>query len=215
MKHALINRLASAALIGLVGVLAPTVARAQGPGEHPVLSDRAVLHDPEVPSFGNPGGDVTVVEFFDYQCPFCRKAHPDLTRLVAEDGKVRVVLKDWPILSPSSRIAAQIALAAKYQGKYAPVHAALMEITGRLDQDKIRSALVKAGVDLDKLNADLKGHAAEIEAVLARNNAQAEALGLSGTPGFLIGPFRVPGTPTYQDMKRSVAQARERATGAP
>lgn len=208
---------AIAAMLGLAVLLAaPTQASAQAAKaakEHPVLNERAVLHDPDVPVLGNPKGDVTIVEFFDYQCPYCRTLHPDLMRLLAEDGKIRLVLKDWPILTQQSRVAARLALAAKFQGRHAETHGALMEITGRLDQDKIRAAAVKAGLDLDKVDADVQARGGEIDAVLARNAQQADALGLTGTPSLLVGPFKVPGM-GYDDLKRVVAEARARARSA-
>lgn len=205
---------ALASALGLAGLLAgPTQSIAQAVKEHPILDARAVLHDPDVPVLGNPKGDVTIVEFFDYQCPYCRKLHPDLMRLVAEDGKIRLVLKDWPILTQFSQVAAKLALAARYQGKYAEAHAALMETSGRLDQDKIRAAAVKAGLDLDKVDSDVKTRGPEIAAVLARNAEQADALGLTGTPGILVGPFKVPNL-GYEDLKQAVAQARARSRDA-
>lgn len=202
---------AFAVIAGTLGLLnATTAGNAQSAGEHPVLNERVVLRDPDVPVLGNPKGDVSIVEYFDYQCPYCRKLHPDLMRLVTEDGKIRLVLKDWPILTPQSKFAARLALAARFQGKYAETHAALMALTGRLDEAKIRAAAVQAGLDMNQADADMKTRAAEIEAVLARNGAQADALGFAGTPGLLVGPFKVPGL-SYEDLKGVVAQARERA----
>ena len=107
--------------------LAPTieVAFAQG------VDANAILNDPEAPVSGNPKGDVTIVAFLDYNCPFCKKAEPDLLRLVKADGRIRLVHKDWPILGDASVYGAQLALAAKYQGRYDEVHRALMGIPGR------------------------------------------------------------------------------------
>lgn len=207
--------IAVASAFGFASLLAANApSLAQAAREHPVLSERAVLHDPDVPVLGNPKGDVTIVEYFDYQCPYCRKLHADLVRLIAEDGKIRLVLKDWPILTPSSQIAARLALAARYQGRYAETHAALMETSGRLDHDKIRAAAIKAGLDLAKVDADVNARASEIDAVLARNAQQADALGLSGTPGLLVGPFKVPGL-AYEELKKVIAEARARGRSVP
>lgn len=215
MKKITIAALALASVVGLGGLLAAkTETMAQAVQEDPILNERMVLHDPDAPSLGNPKGDVTIVEFFDYQCPYCRKMHPDLMRLIADDGKVRLVLKDWPVLSPQSRLAAKLALAARFQGKYAETNAALMETTGRLDPDKIRAAAVKAGLDLGKVDADVQARGAEIDAVLAHNADQAEALGFTGTPALLIGPFKVPGGLDYDQLKKGVAEARARLRGA-
>ncbi len=214
MKKMTLIAITIASAFGFAGLLiAPTQLMAQAAKEHPILNEKTVLHDPDVPVLGNPKGDVTIVEFFDYQCPYCRKMHPDLMRLLAEDGKIRLVLKDWPILTEHSRTAARLALAARYQGRYAETHAALMETSGRLDQDKIRAAAVKAGLDLGKVDADVKARGPEIDAVLARNTAQADALELTGTPALLVGPFKVPGL-GYDDLKKVVAEARARSRSA-
>ena len=85
-----------------------------------MLTEALVLRDPEIPAAGNPDGDITIVEWFDYNCPYCRKIEPELRQVVQDDGKVRLVLKDWPILGEVSKIAARMALAAKYQDKFMP-----------------------------------------------------------------------------------------------
>lgn len=211
MKKTTLAALAIASAAALIGLFASkTHSMAQSAAQQPVLSEKAVLYDPDTPVLGNPKGDVTVVEYFDYQCPYCRKLHPDLMRLLKEDGKIRLVFKDWPILTEQSRVAATLALAARYQGKYAETHAALMETSGRLDHDKIRAAAVKAGLDLNRVDEDVKAHGSEIAALLARNTEQADALGLTGTPGLLVGPFKVPGLP-YEELRKVVAEARARA----
>lgn len=214
MKSASRAFIVAAALAAGGTLLTTNPAFAQAKDAASALNEQAVLRDPDVPVLGNPKGDVTIVEFFDYQCPYCRKVHPDLIRLVAEDGKLRLVLKDWPIFGPNSQLAARAALAAKRQDKYAGMHAALMKTTGKLDADKIRAASVEAGLDVDKLNADLRAHGGAIDAVLARNGEQAEALNLSGTPAFLIGPFLVAGAPSYDEMTRAVTESRMRAKKA-
>ena len=106
MKKITFITLALASTIGFGSLLASRAeTMAQAVKEHTIPSERAVLHDPDIPALGNLKGDVTIVEFFDYQCPYCRKLHPDLMRLLMEDRKIRLVLKDWPILSPSSQAA--------------------------------------------------------------------------------------------------------------
>lgn len=171
---------------------------------------KAILHDPEAPEAGNPKGDVTIVDFTDYNCPFCKKAEPDLLRAVREDGKVRLVYKDWPILSEASVYGAQLALAAKYQGKYDLVHHALMSIPGqKIPQSKMLEAVQASGVDMNRLNADLTANSAQITALLQRNMDQANALGLQGTPTYLIGPFRTMAL-DYSGFKQALVEARRR-----
>ncbi|MBK5654054.1 MAG: DsbA family protein [Rhizobium sp.] len=180
--------------------------------QDPDTSAEAILNDPATPVAGNPKGDLTVVTFFDYNCPFCKKAEPALEKVVKEDGHIRLVYKDWPILTKASVYGAQLALAAKYQGKYDAVHAALMSISGtKIPEDQMLAAIRKSGVDMDKLDADLKAHGDEITALLRRNLAQADSLGLQGTPAYLIGHYKVTSALTYDGFKRAVADARSQA----
>jgi protein-disulfide isomerase len=176
-----------------------------------VLSRDNVLRDPEIPSLGNPKGDLTVVEYFDYQCPYCKKMAPELAQLAREDGKLRLVLKDWPIFGEISKSAAKLALAAKYQSKYAEAHDALIGADTKLTEAKISELLAKAGIDVAVATADLQTHQKSIDDLLARNSAQAEAFDFPGTPGFIVGTFRVPGVVEMRVFKQILADAREAA----
>ncbi len=158
---------------------APATARAESDSDN-VLTEALVLRDPDIPAAGNVGGDITIVEYFDYQCPYCRKIAPDLRQVVHDDGKVRLVLKDWPILGPISIVASRMALASKYQDKYVQAHEALIGLNSKLTEPKLREALAGAGIDVDRLNHDLVGNAKTIDAILARNDDQAKAFGFSG-----------------------------------
>jgi protein-disulfide isomerase len=186
-------------------------AVAHGEQQDDILSRDSVLRDPEIPSLGNPKGDLTVVEYFDYQCPYCKKMAPELAQLVREDGHIRLVLKDWPIFGAISTAAAEIALAAKYQDKYAEAHDALIGADDKLTKASITALLVKAGVDVDLAIKDLQAHQKTIDDLLARNKAQADAFGFDGTPGFIVGTFRVPGVVEMKVFKVIVADARARA----
>ncbi len=190
-----------------VSALLPAGARAAG-----AVDVNAILNDPDAPVGGNPKGDVTVVAFFDYNCPYCKKAQPVIDALVRTDGNIRLVYKDWPILTPASVKGAQMALAAGYQGKYEQAHAALMGIDGgKVSADQMRAALKAGGIDMARLDADLDRNAKAISELVARTNAQAEALGLPGTPVFLIGPFMVPAVLDLDGYRQVVSDARERA----
>src|ERR1700761_4347618 len=182
-------------------------------GEQPddILGRDSVLRDPDIPSLGNPDGDLTVVEYFDYQCPYCKKMAPELAQLVREDGHIRLVLKDWPVFGAMSTAAAQIALAAKYQNKYAQAHDALIGANAKLTKESVAELLTKAGVDVDLAIKDLQAHQKTIDDLLARNEAQADAFGFEGTPGFIVGTFRVPGVVEMKVFKVIVADARARA----
>ena len=173
------------------------------------IDANAILNDPDVPVSGNAKGDLTIVAFLDYNCPFCKKSEPDLLRLVKSDGRIRLVHKDWPILGDASVYGAQLALAAKYQGRYDAVHRALMAIPGRkIPKERMLEAVSAADVDMTRLEEDRKVHQDEIAALLQRNLDQADALGLQGTPVFLVGPLKVAAALDYDGFKQAVAQAR-------
>src|SRR5580692_8294897 len=182
-------------------------------GEQPddILSRDSVLRDPEIPSLGNPKGDLTIVEFFDYQCPYCKKVTPELAQLVKEDGNIRLVLKDWPVFGDISVAAAKLVLASKYQNKYAEAHQALIGASTKLTEAGIHDLLAAAGVDVARATADLQTNQKAIDDLLSRNSDQAEAFGFQGTPGFIVGTFRVPGVLEMSVFKQVVADARAAA----
>jgi protein-disulfide isomerase len=202
--------IAVAVWLAVAALTIPQLAAAQ-PASDDILSRDAVLRDPDIPALGNAQGDITVVEYFDYQCPYCKKTAPELAQVVAEDGKVKLVLKDWPVFGPASTYAARMALAAKYQDKYQAAHDALIAAKAKLTEAAVDDLLGKAGVDVPRASADRDAHSAEIDALLARNDAQARAFGFQGTPGFIIGTFRVPGALTTAGFKRAIADARKAA----
>lgn len=177
----------------------------------PEPNEAAVLHDPDIPVAGNVDGDISIVEWFDYQCPYCRKLEPELRQVVQDDGKVRLVWKDWPILGPVSVIAAKMALACKYQNKYAEAHDALLGINSRLTEPGINEVLAGAGIDVDRAKRDATANEKAIVAILTRNYEQAEGLGFKGTPSFIVGKFRVPGILTMEEFGQVIADARKAA----
>lgn len=171
----------------------------------------SVLRDPDVPSIGNPQGDITIVEYFDYQCPYCKKVDPVLVKLASEDGKLRIVMKDWPIFGGASQYAARMVLASKYQDKYHEAHAALIGASTKLSEAVVQKLLGDAGIDVDRATRDVETHKPAIEALLVRNNEQAEAFGFQGTPAFIVGTFRVPGVLDAAGFKQAIADARTAA----
>ena len=197
---------AGAVMLGLQ--IAPRPALAQS-NDETVLTEALVLRDPDIPVAGNPKGDITIVEYFDYQCPYCRKVEPELRQVVQDDGKVRLVQKDWPVLGPVSVVAARMALACKYQDKYLQAHEALIGVNSRLTEPRIREVLAGAGIDVDRAARDLDANAKAIDAILARNNEQATAFGFNGTPSFIVGKFRVPGVLTMAQFELAIADARK------
>lgn len=169
---------------------------------------QAILEDPVAPRVEPKGYDVTIIEYMDYQCPYCRASHGPLKQLLAADRKVRIIYRDWPIFGPASERAARVAIASQWQDKHSAFHDALMTTTQPLSEAKIRAAAKKSGVDWPRLEADQKVHSANIEALLKRNADQAEQLGLEGTPGFIIGNVQSFGGMSVVELRAAVSKAR-------
>ncbi|MEG6509317.1 DsbA family protein [Methyloligella sp. 2.7D] len=158
---------------------------------------------------GNPEGDVTVVEFFDYNCGYCKRALPDVMRLAETDPHVKLVLKDLPIFGEDSEAAARVALAAGKQGKYLEVHQRLFNDPGKANEEKGLEIARDLGLDMDKLKADMTDPS--IGATLKENEELAQAIGLQGTPLYLIGDRMIAGAPTdlFDQLENEVDQIRE------
>lgn len=152
-----------------------------------------------------------VAAFTDCNCLFCKVAVPSLDRLVAEDEGVRLVHKDWPILTNASLYGPRLALGARYKGGYDTAHHALMAIPGaRIAPQRMLESLSASGIDMEALQVDLRRHAEDIDALLIRNAAQATSLGLAGTPSYLIGNLLY-NTLDYAGSRRALANARRQA----
>lgn len=196
-----------AALLGLASLAAPAlmIGRAEA-----AVDRGAVFGDPNVPVLGNPAGDVAVAVWFDYRCPFCRKAEPELMQVVKEDGHVAVLLKDWPIFGKVSERAARLTWSTRHQNKLAAVHAALMAGTDRPTDARVDEVLSKSGIDRNRLEADASADTAAFDALVARNGAQAEAFGFPGTPAYVIGSFVFPGVLDAGGFRQAIADARRK-----
>jgi protein-disulfide isomerase len=166
-----------------------------------------LLEDAASPVGGNPKGDVTVVEFFDYRCPYCKQVHPAIVELLGQDQGIRFVYKEFPILGKESIFAGRAALAAQRQGKYQPFHDALMSLKGQLSNDAVLKAAAGAGLDVEKLKADMESP--EIADALKRTYELAQALEIRGTPAFVIGGKLLPGAVDAATLKKRVAEARK------
>ncbi len=166
----------------------------------------AETKDTKSPVWGNPQGDVTVVEFFDYNCPYCKSVFPRVRKLVGEDGNIKVVMKEFPVLGPNSEYAAKAALAAQKQGKYEAFHVQMMSKDSRLSPEGVIAAAKKVGLDIDRLKKDMES--AEVTEELDRNIIWAQRLGISGTPAFVIGDELIPGAIDERQMKRYVDKVR-------
>ena len=172
-----------------------------------LVSHKDIIYDhPMTPVTGNPKGDVTVVEFFDYQCGYCKRTMQNMLDLQKEDSKVRFVWKELPILGPVSEFAARGAMAAKKQDKYLEYHVAVMGARGQLTPDMVLKRAAEAGVDIERLKRDMDDP--EIAKYLRETLLLAQQLGITGTPGFIIGGKLVPGAIGMEQMKKLVAEAR-------
>jgi protein-disulfide isomerase len=203
MQRHLVGWLYGIALLGVAGGL-----QAEDVGAVPKSAEVAILRNPGTPPAGATNADVTLVEYFDYNCPFCKKLAPGLQGLLKTDARVALVYKDWPILSDVSRYAARLALAAGWQGKYLLAHDTLMAAERLASNGQVDSLLLEAGLNMERLKADAKAHGAEIDALLRRNDTEARALGIRGTPGLLVGRHIINGVYDVPGLKQAVAAAR-------
>ena len=166
----------------------------------------SLVDDPDSPVVGNPDGDVTVVEFFDYRCPYCIKVADGLHDTIKSDGNIRLVMKEFPILGPESVQVAQMALASEKQGRYEDFHFALMSVSGKVTEARALKVARKIGLDVDRLRRDMQ--APEIETQLQNNYALAQALQIRGTPAFVVGENVVRGAIDMAALRRLVAGVR-------
>ena len=166
----------------------------------------ALERDPADPESGAAAGDVTLVEFSDYRCPYCKQMAEPLAALLRADDGLRLVHKELPILGPESVVAAKAALAAQRQGGYAPMHSGLMARRGALDEAAVLETARDAGLDVERLRADMADPA--IAARIERNLALARELAITGTPAFVLGGRLIPGAVDAETMKRLVAETR-------
>lgn len=165
-----------------------------------------LFSDPNVPVAGNPAGDVTVVEFMDYNCGFCKRAAPEVAKLLEQDGDVRLVYREWPILGEGSVAAARLALAAREQDAYEAMHDALMA-RPRVTEATAIAVARELGLDVAKLKAD--SDAPKVAAHIDQSMALAQAIGITGTPAFVIGDQFIGGLAPVEALQGAVAAARE------
>jgi len=165
-----------------------------------------VFDDPDAPVAGNPKGNATLVEFFDYRCPYCKQVEPSLDALLSEDRQLRFVYKEFPVLGPESVSAARAALAARKQDKYDAMHHALMALKGQIDEAALFRVASSVGLDVERLKRDMT--APDIDRMLKANINLAGALDIRGTPGFVIGNEIVPGAIGLDALRQLIDTAR-------
>lgn len=166
----------------------------------------ALFRDAADPSKGNARGDITIVEFFDARCGYCKQMQPAMDALLRRDPNVRVVLKDLPILGPNSVLASRALLASQRQGRYVPLYDALLSLRTEPTEAVLRQQAERAGLDWSRLRRDMDDPA--IGARIERNLALAQRLGIEGTPALVIGDTLVPGAIELPALERLVAEAR-------
>jgi protein-disulfide isomerase len=181
--------------------------REQATSDALVARKDELYHHPMTPITGDPKGDVTMVEFFDYQCPYCKHTMQNVLEVQKEDPHLRVAWKELPILGPASEFAARAAMAANRQNKYLAFHVAVMGNRGKLTPDTVLKLAGKAGIDVERLKRDMADPA--IDKYLKDTLQLAQELGINGTPGFIIGGKLVPGALDKQQMKDLIAEARK------
>lgn len=183
--------------------------RAQQQGAQSVLKSRSeeIFRDPASPVGGNPAGDVTLVEFFDYNCPYCRQVGKVMTAAESADPRLRIVYKEFPILGPNSLFAAKAALAAHKQDRYVDFHKVLMAAQGVANEQSVLKLAKEIGLDVKRLQSDIKDPA--IQSAIDRNLALAQALHINGTPGFVIGERILRGATDLKTLQGLIRRARK------
>lgn len=175
-----------------------------------------IFKNPNAPVAGNPKGDVTLVEFFDYNCGYCKHVYPTIAKLVESDKKLRIVLMELPILSEESAIASKTALAVHrlYKEKYFAFHGAVMKLSGAISPEALLEVINSLGMDSEKIKKEAEKP--EIEAILAANHKLAEALGIRGTPALIVGDELIPGAVDGALLQQKIEAMRsEKKSGKP
>ena len=200
-------RLAGALVLAAVIALPVQKVSAQNTGGVSI-ADKAAIEKivPESPVGGNPKGDVTVVEFFDYRCGVCKRIHPIVDQLVKSDPNIKRVYKEWPILGPNSVLASRAAIASRKQGKYLSFHKVMMEANSAFGESAIMAMAQSVGIDTAKLRRDMRS--GETDTILRKNYALAEKLKLNGTPSFVIGDTLLRGGRDLDSLRAIFAEAR-------
>ena len=167
---------------------------------------QALLADPDSFVGGNPDGDVTLVEFFDYRCGYCKRFAPVLEKIKKDDPKIRVVYKEFPVLGPDSLRGAQAALAARNQGRYLEFHEALMRVRGALDEGTLMKVARAVGLDTGRLKQDMENP--KIQDIIGKTRRLAAALSINGTPAVIVGNQIARGAVPFAELTRMIARAR-------
>lgn len=175
------------------------------------LNHEELFNNEKSPFIGNPNGDVTMIEFFDYNCHYCKQIFPELKSLADSDKHLKIIFKDFPILGPTSEVGAKWALAAQMQGKYFPFHQKMMEHKGPFNDDDIEAIAKSIGLDLNKAKHDVEG--TEVLLQIERNRTLASQMNFNGTPSFVINDEAFSGVPDQKGLEQKIADARAKKDG--
>lgn len=184
----------------------PLMARAKRDNPMPDALRRALERDPAAPVLGNPKGDITLTEFFDYNCHFCRKMVPVIKQMIGADSNLRVVFREWPVFGEGSYFAAQAALAALDQGKYWQMHSGLMALKSRATEATVMRVARQVGLDTDRLRADMEKP--RVFEHIEGSMELADHMGLVGTPSFIAGDEALFGQQSLKDLQGLVTRGR-------
>lgn len=191
-----------------VAALQADEAKQQAADQHAMIAaHRDALVTPQDPVAGNPHGDVTIVEFYDTRCPYCRRLDPEMNKFLAQDHDVKLVYKDLPILGPASVLGAKAVLAAQQQGAYEKMREAVMHLPPQLTLPMLQETAQKLGLDWTRMQRDMND--AAIQKRIDENLKLARVLGIQGTPALIIGDQLIPGAVSMSDLKDMVAKARK------
>ncbi|WP_148292710.1 DsbA family protein [Paracoccus aminophilus] len=199
-RHALLSGLATGAAFAL-----PALAAEENP--MPPELRKALERDPNAPVLGNPNGDITLTEFFDYNCPYCRVMVKDVHQLITDDKNLRVVFREWPVFGEGSIFTTRVSLASLKQGKYWQFHSAMMAIKGKADERSAMRTAEKVGLDLTRLKKDMDSD--QVYAHMDRSTELADHMGLVGTPTFIAGNEGLFGKQSLTELKEMIARGRK------
>lgn len=186
----------------------PAFASGEPARENPMPEElrKALERDPAAPVLGNPKGNITLTEFFDYNCPFCRKMVKPIHRLILDDPDLRVVFREWPIFGPDSTAASRVSLASLQQGKYWQMHTQLFQILGKASATTALRVADEVGLDIERLKQDMTSK--PVEEHITNSFLLAEHVGLSGTPSFIAGDEGSYGELSSKELREMISRAR-------
>lgn len=197
--------LASAGATAALGAMPAFAAERENP--MPEEMRRALERDPTAPVLGNGDGNITLSEFFDYNCEYCRKMVPLMSQLVREDPQLRLVHREWPVFGADSEFATQASLASLKQGKYWQFHAALLTMKGRAEEASVMRVARQVGLDEARLREDMQDES--VERHITMSFLLGDHMGLRGTPSFVCGDEVAFGAMDIQDLRDLVARSRK------